>query len=57
MKENKDLLGAYDETELAELADSEAHGGTHPTITTSSWTCITAATVTVCPSSACSSKC
>ncbi|MCT2594777.1 class II lanthipeptide, LchA2/BrtA2 family [Streptomyces sp. N2-109] len=57
MQEKKqDLLGAYDEAELIELADSEAFGGTSPA-TTSSWTCITAATISICPTSACSSKC
>ncbi|MBB1254254.1 class II lanthipeptide, LchA2/BrtA2 family [Streptomyces alkaliterrae] len=53
MLEKKDLLGAYDEAELIELADSEAFGGTTP----SSLACITVATVTICPTTACSSRC
>jgi hypothetical protein len=33
MKENDDILGRYDETELVELSRSDVHGGTWTPIT------------------------
>ncbi|MET8558319.1 class II lanthipeptide, LchA2/BrtA2 family [Streptomyces sp. NPDC004959] len=52
--ENQDLLGAYDELELIELGDEDAHGGT----TTPACVAVSiAASAAFCPTTKCTSKC
>lgn len=52
MQEKKDdILGRYDELELVELGDADAHGGT-------TWTTVTVPiSLAICPTFKCSSKC
>ncbi|MDN4495531.1 class II lanthipeptide, LchA2/BrtA2 family [Ureibacillus aquaedulcis] len=50
-------IGEVTEEELMELSGAyDVDPNTTP-LTTSSWTCITFATATVCPSNVCTSKC
>ncbi|GAA1956766.1 class II lanthipeptide, LchA2/BrtA2 family [Amycolatopsis minnesotensis] len=52
-EKNDDILGRYDELELVELGDTDAHGG--------SWTVTipisVAASIAFCPTTKCTSKC
>jgi len=50
---HENLTGTYTASELEELNDISAYGGTTP----SSWPCGIGITTTICPTAACSSKC
>ncbi|GCD97071.1 class II lanthipeptide, LchA2/BrtA2 family [Embleya hyalina] len=55
MEKDTDSLGRYDEAELIELSEADVYGG----FTTSALcvATITLITATMCPTTACSSKC